>query len=160
MRQRRRLLQRRVPAATTACTFQEAEHPAYTTIARDVALCGGSYTNLNIRSACASGWHVCLVSEWQARFTPGTAPGGTLSTFGASQATRCLGSVWQARRPTDAMVWTGNVCGSAYNPWNSGKYLYGNDNSTLMIGNGSCCSWDSSFTATAATGGYAVYCCR
>ena len=46
MRQRRRLLQRRVPAGDTACTFQEAEHPAYTTIARDVALCGGSYTNL------------------------------------------------------------------------------------------------------------------
>lgn len=137
----------------------EAEHPAYTTTARDVALCGNRYDTTNIDTACGNNWHVCSITEWNARFPPGVAPGGTLTSGGDDQATRCVGSVWQAYQPVNATVWAGNVCSSPYNPWNNGKYLYDTDGTTILQGSGSCCGWDSTFSVGSSSN-MAVYCCR
>jgi len=141
------------------CAFQEAEHPGYTNIARDVVLCGNYYTSSNIQTACATNWHVCLESEWQARYPKNTAPLGTLTSYGASQGSRCPGGVWEAGRPNNTNKWGNNVCDSAYNPWNSGKYMYANNGSTIIKGSGSCCNWDNTFSAN-SSGNMAVYCCQ
>jgi hypothetical protein len=143
-----------------ACTAMQAEHPGYTTVAMDVALCGNRYTNVNMPSACGPGWHVCRLSEWTARFPPGMPPLGTLTSWGAPQSARCMGGVWEADQPVSAMVWTDAVCDNPYNPWNNGKFLYADDGVTVMQGDGNCCSWDSSFFVTAQPDYYAVYCCN
>ena len=146
-------------AAPFGCDFQQAEHPAYTTPDRSAVLCGNNYRSNDLHTACSVGWHVCLLSEWQASYPPGDFPGGQQTSWGAPQADRCGGGVWEADRPDSARVWGDNVCGSAYNPWNSGKYLVADDGATILKGSGSCCSWDSDFSAD-SNGDMAVYCCR
>jgi hypothetical protein len=152
-----------------ACTFRDAEHPSYTTTAQDVALCGNYYDESNIASACAVGWHVCKLSEWKARYPAGQAPGGTLTTWGAPQSERCTGTagMWEAGRPTNGDTWDEDVCidpndasVASYNPWNDGKFLFDDDGSTILQGDGECCDWDSDFAPATITSGFAVYCCR
>ncbi len=147
--------------AGPACAYDpEAEHPAYTTVDLDVALCGNNYQPDTAESACGSGWHVCLESEWNARFPSGAPPYGTVSTFGADQTSRCLGGVWVADAPNSGSIWGGAVCDDAYNPWNSHKCLYADDGVTLQTGSGSCCSWDSAGGwSVYDSGDCAVYCC-
>lgn len=149
------------------CAFREAEHPSYTTENRDVVLCGNTYDSTNIETACGTGWQVCLLSEWEDRYPAGVYPGGLLSTWGADQAVRCLGSVWEANRPEADDVWTGDVCydpndlsNASYNPWNDGKFLLADDGMSILQGDGSWGEWDTSFSATADTDDFAVYCCR
>lgn len=146
------------------CAFQEAEHPSYTTPARDAALCGNTYTSANIDEACVPEYHVCREAEWHQRYPEGAAPGGTLTTWGASQAARCGGGVWEADRPLTADTWNGSVCpgsgNESYNPWNNGKFILSNDGLTILEGDGSWGDWDTSFSPTAETSGFAVYCCR
>jgi hypothetical protein len=147
-----------------ACTFRDAEHPNYTTIAQDVALCGAHYTPTTIHDACTPDFHVCRLAEWTARFPANAAPNGPLSTWGASQATRCLGTGdWEADRPQDGQTWNENICAASdgpYNPWNDGKFLFADDGTTILEGSGNCCDWDETFAPTEATSGFAVYCCR
>ena len=144
------------PAPTQACMIKQAEHPNYTTRAQDVALCGNAYAASNIDSACGPGWAVCTLSQWQERFPAGSAPGGTLTSWGGSQSSRMSGT-WVADAPASSMTW--NSPNGAYNPWNGGKYLkdaFGN----ILKGSGSCCKWDTSFSlSTSDESGLAVYCC-
>ena len=111
-------------------------------------------------AACAPGWHVCRESEWRARFTPGAFPGGLVSSWGADQTVRCLGSVWEAGRNANANVWTGDVCASPYSPWNDGNVLYADDGVTLLEGSGWWREWDATFTTSSLTTYLAVYCCK
>lgn len=153
-----------------ACAIREAEHPSYTTPNRDVALCGNEYSPENADTACGSGWHVCLLSEWEARFPAGVYPEGLLSTWGADQTVRCLGDVWHAEAPNER-TWQGDVCfdmadlsNASYNPWNDGKYLYSNDGTSILEGDGGCCDYDNGFNPDSHDPGdteyLAVYCCR
>jgi len=144
-----------------ACATKEAENPCFTTVARDVALCGNTYNTGNVASACATGWGVCTLSQWNARYPKGQKPGGTLSSWGATQANR-MSNTWVAGAPSNGNTWNMSTsgCDSGYNPWNSGKYLYNDAKSAILTGNGGCCSWDSSFSSTSQTSGLAVYCCR
>lgn len=172
---------------TQACAIQQAEHPGYTTIARDVALCGNKYTPDTIRRACAADWHVCSVSEWTARYpirTYKTTPAdpdligptlGPLTTWGAAQDARCSANVWEASQPEEATPYVGSVChladdtpealgGADYNPYNNGKFLLADDGATILQGlaaNGqpNWGSWDVTFAATTEIDGFAVYCC-
>jgi hypothetical protein len=142
------------------CAVPEAEHPAFTTPARDAALCGNGYTSASIATACDAHFHVCRETEWHARYPEGASPAGTLTTWGAAQADRCAGGVWQADQPVSARTWDGNVCGDPYNPWNNGKFIVADDGTTILEGDGSWGDWDASFSATALTDGLAVYCCK
>jgi hypothetical protein len=172
------------------CEIVQAEHPGYTNIARDVVLCGNSYTSADMASACHAGFHVCRVSEWTSRYptnrpykTQVSDPDligptiGPLTSWGADQASRCTGNVWQANQPLNATPWTDNVChfpddigpdntiGADYNPYNNGKCLYADDGVTILqsrsaTGAATWGSWDVSFGSTSITSGYAVYCCR
>jgi hypothetical protein len=149
--------------AGAACSVGQAEHPSYTTIAQDVALCGNNYDTADIASACGTGWHVCLLSEWNARYTPGVAPGGTLTSWGALQTERCAGGVWMAGAPLmcGQYIWSDTVCGnSSYNPWNSVKVLLANDGATILAGDGGHGSWDTTFGPASSTDRFAVYCCK
>lgn len=165
-----------VDETLAACAVLQAEHPQYTTIARDVALCGGNYTPDTMDEACHTGWHVCTEGEWLARY-PIRIPDetsdvigptiGTLTSWGAPQSARCGGDVWQADVPDDTRTWNDTVCHdpedpsvASYNPWNDGKFLYADDGTTILQGNGQCCDWDTAFEATDETSGFAVYCCR
>ena len=144
------------------CAVAEAEHPAYTTPAGDVVLCGNTYTTANLESACDSHFHVCGESEWHDRYPAGVGPGGTQTSWGAPQADRCT-DVWQADQPVSNETWTFDSvdeCASAYNPWNSYKALLSDDGTTVLVGDGACCDWDSSFETTSATDDLAVYCCE
>jgi hypothetical protein len=153
-----------------ACANIQAEHPAYTTAARDVALCGARYDAGNIQAACAAGWQVCTQSTWNERvlpegFDPNDDPApaiaGSVTSWGSPQAHRCVASFWEANRPSDAAVWNGDVCDSPYNPWNDYKALLADDGETILFGNGGCCDWDSNFSEPTATGDvFAVYCCK
>ncbi|MFT4626276.1 MAG: hypothetical protein ACI8PZ_004953 [Myxococcota bacterium] len=149
------------PPEGPACAYDpEAEHPAYTTPARDVALCGNNYRADTIDTACGAGWHVCRESEWQARFPSGAPPFGTVSTFDADQTVRCRGGDWIADAPDAARVWDSDVCDSPYNPWNTYKCLLADDGVTLMYGSGSCCSWDThGGFSVYSSGDCATYCC-
>jgi len=146
------------------CAFQEAEHPGFTPPTRDAALCGNGYDSSNIAAACVAEYHVCRESEWHRIYPEGSAPGGTLTTWGASQASRCVGGVWEADRPVDARTWDDSVCpgsgNESYNPWNNGKFILSDDGLTVLEGDGSWGDWDISFSPTSETAGYAVYCCR
>jgi hypothetical protein len=173
---------------TQACSFQQAEHPGYTTIARDVALCGGEYVPGDMATACAAGWHVCGKTEWLARYPVNrpykTTPAdpdligptlGTLTSWGAPQSARCAGGVWQAERPANADTWEGSVChvpddtpsnniGADYLPFNDGKYLFADDGTTVLqgynaAGEADCCSWDVTFGEPVSLTSFAVYCC-
>ena len=143
-----------------ACGIKEAEHPSATTVARDVALCGNRYSTSNIDTACAPGWSVCTLSQWDARYPKGSAPGGTLSSFGDPQSSRMNG-VWNAGAPTTGEIWncSPSSCDDGYNPWNSGKFLYNDAKTAILSGSGGCCSWDTSFTSGSSSQ-MAVYCCR
>jgi hypothetical protein len=158
-----------------ACEYRESEHPNYTTAALDAALCGATYDHTNIATACNPGWHVCKLSEWQARYPAGVYPNSPISTWGADQTIRCKAYEWEARRPENGEKWDSTVCpadvgaatmdnGAAYLPWNNTKNLFANDGTTILWGNdGDCCNWDSVFTAppeNQGTEGYAVYCCK
>jgi hypothetical protein len=177
-----------VDLARSGCAIPEAEHPSYTTIARDVALCGGSYPVDNLASACNVGWSVCTVSEWTARYPirtyrdDPTAPDligptiGLVTSWGTDQTARCPGGVWQADQPTDPRVWTGSVChdpdaalgsylGGSYNPWNNRKAMLGDDGVTPhagvnAVGEISCCDWDVGAVPATDESDAAVYCCR
>ncbi len=142
------------------CAIKEAEHPSYTTPARDVVLCGNKYTAGNIASACAAGWGVCTLTQWNTRYPKGQYPNGTLSSWGAQQSARYC-NFWNAGAPSDGQKWCCNVasCNNGYNPWNSGKYLYNDAKNQVLKGSGSCCSWDSTFSSN-SSGNMAVYCCR
>lgn len=150
------------------CSVREAEHPSYTTPNRDVVLCGGRYQPSDMDTACGAGWHVCLLAEWTARFPSGVYPNGTLSTWGGDQTIRCLGGVWQANEPEGNAIYGSDVCydpmnlsNASYNPWNDGKFLYDDDGSTVLVGDGNCCNYDTSFSASGAVlDVMAVYCCR
>ncbi len=144
-----------------ACAYDpEAEHPGYTTIATDVALCGNTYGADNIAEACGPGWHVCEESEWEARFPSEAPPLGPTSTFGDDQSVRCTASVWIAGAPDSGDVWGGEVCDDPYNPWNSYKCLYADGGDRIRFGSGSCCSWDRhGGWSDYSSGGCAVYCC-
>lgn len=171
-----------------ACAVMQAEHPGYTNIRRDVALCGGAYDPSNIEEACHTGWHVCLESEWLLRYpidrpykTSPTDPDligptlGTLTSWGAPQSERCGGDIWLANVPENNDTWSGSVChdpddvgtdgdGADYLPWNDGKFLYADDGTTILQGKNAegeldCCSWDVEFDTTEADGDFAVYCC-
>lgn len=87
---------------TQGCAIKEAENPCYTTIARDVVLCGNTYTSGNIQTACNVGWSVCTLTQWNAKYPKGVAPGGTLASFGTPQAQR-MNNVWIAMAPTGAI---------------------------------------------------------
>jgi hypothetical protein len=142
-----------------ACTIKQAEHPTYTTIARDVALCGNRYATGDFDSTCAPGWSVCTLSQWNARFPPGVAPGGTLSSWGDPQSARMSG-VWNAGAPSTAELWSCSAnCNDGYNPWNNGKFLYNDAKSQILQGSGGCCDWDTTFSAGNSSN-MAVYCCR
>lgn len=158
-----------------ACSYILAEHPSFTTAARDLALCGGTYEEENMAEACNVGWHVCSLSEWRARVLPegfdpevdqAPAIDGPLTSWGAPQARRCTRDFWEADRPLTDRVWDDNppVCNDAYNPWNNGKYLYADGSTTVLEGNGDCCNWDSDFTPFMPDPSYddamAVYCCK
>ncbi len=144
--------------ALAACTFQEAEHPAFTNPAQTIALCGAHYAASDMATACAAGWHVCLLGEWNAGFPAGADPNGALTSWGSPQSARCS-NVWEAIQPTNSNVWSGDVCHSPYNPWNNGKFLFDSDGATILEGSGMCCSWDSTFAPASWPDGYAVYCC-
>ncbi|MBL8786659.1 MAG: hypothetical protein JNJ59_17270 [Deltaproteobacteria bacterium] len=152
---------------SSACAYPESEHPNYTTPSRNVALCGATYDSTNIEEACAAGWHVCTLPEWQARYPAGQYPGGTVSTSGADQLVRCQADQWEANRPYDNALWEESVCvddvgveDAAYLPWNNTKNLFAADGATILTGSGNCCSWDVTFTPTPPTEeGFAVYCC-
>src|SRR5687767_1521154 len=45
-----------IDPSRAACSAFQAEHPGYTNIARDVALCGSHYDPTNIDTACNTGW--------------------------------------------------------------------------------------------------------
>ncbi len=167
--------------ARAACTIMQAEHPAYTSIARDVALCGGRYTAANIATACNTGWHVCLESEWLARYptnrsndlpAPETAHSiGQYTSWGEPQFFRCA-DVWLASAPDNVVdAWSSSVCyggdgyTGSYNPYNNGKYLFGDDGTTILHGlndqaSQDCCEWDVTFAPTTDVDSFAVYCCR
>lgn len=173
---------------TQACTFQQAEHPGYTTIARDVALCGSRYVPGDMATACAAGWHVCRKTEWLARYPRvrpyKAAPSdpdligptlGTLTSWGAPQSARCGGGVWEDSRPETATPYAGSVChvpddvpdntiGADYLPYNDGKFLYDDDGTTVLQGYNAegvadCCSWDVDVGVPVSTIRFAVYCC-
>jgi hypothetical protein len=137
-----------------ACAFEQAEHPSYTTINVDVALCGNSYTAETIDQACGEGWQVCRIDEWRARYPAGRAPGGTVSTFGQLQSERCPGGVWECQRPESDVPWDSGVCGDSYNPYNNGKFLYGTD-LEILAGDGGHSGWDTDFSSTDITASYA-----
>jgi hypothetical protein len=146
-------------AFSQACSIQQAEHPTYTTIARDVALCGNQYNTGNFDAACATGWSVCTLTQWNDRYPKSVAPGGTLTSWGANQASRWSG-VWNAGAPVNGNTWDcASDCNNGYNPWNSGKYLYNDAKSEILHGSGSCCAWDNTFSAGSSSN-MAVYCCR
>lgn len=177
-----------VDEARRACAQLQAEHPGYTTIARDVALCGSKYGPGNISTACHTGWHVCRKTEWLAKYPLvrpyKTAPAdadligptlGTLTSWGVAQSARCGGGVWQSLQPTSAEVWTGSVChvpddvgtnnvGADYLPYNDGKFLLADDGTTVQQGYNAegepdCCSWDVSVGPPVSESDFAVYCC-
>jgi hypothetical protein len=178
-----------IDEARSACTVAEAEHPSYTTIARDVALCGGGYSATDLASACNTGWHVCTVSQWTDRYpirayrTDPADPDligptiGLVSSWGADQTVRCLGNVWQADQPTDDRTWEESVChnpdatlgnydGGSYNPWNNNKVMLGDDGVTPYAGINAegeinCCDWDVGAAVVPTEDvASAVYCCR
>jgi hypothetical protein len=93
------------------------------------------------------------------RYPAGVDPDGPISSFGVLQASRCAGGVWQAEQNDNATVWGGSVCGSSYNPFNDGKFLRGDDGTTILRGSGSCCGWDATFTTHSGATNMAVYCC-
>jgi len=177
-----------VDEARRACTFLQAEHPGYTTIGRDVALCGGKYVPGDMATACRTGWHVCRKTEWLAKYplvrpyrTMPSDPDligptlGALTSWGVAQSGRCGGGVWEASRPSSADTWGGSVChdpddvgtdadGADYLPYNDGKFLFDDDGTTVLqgynaMGEADCCSWDVSLGAPVSVEGYAVYCC-
>jgi len=143
------------------CHFPKAEHPHYTNKARNAVLCGNKYTKANMYQACSSsrGWKVCTHKEWQERYKgyEGKCPaGGTFSGGGKFTSGR-----WEAGRPTNTQTYPMQSGCSAYNPWNSGKYLVENHISKqVMKGSGSCCGWDTTFSKVGPGSGYAVYCCK
>lgn len=170
-----------------ACAAFQAEHPSYTTIARDVALCGSRYDPKTIDTACHTGWHVCLESEWLARYPmrpyrkspkdpdligPTLGP---LTSWGAPQDKRCGGGVWEASQPESDEAWHDTVChdpdasdgsytGGSYLPFNNGKFLFADDGTTILqgldaYGKETCCDWDVSFGPAVTKDGFAVYCC-
>jgi hypothetical protein len=169
-----------------ACAVREAEHPGYTTIARDVALCGGRYTAANMATACNTGWHVCKKTEWMGKYprnrtygeTPDPTPAtiGQYTSWGALQLHRCGGHVWQASAPVTADTWDDPVCyypgdvpengdGADYNPYNTGKYMYADDGTTVLHGvdadgKRNTGSWDVDAAETEIEIEYAVYCCQ
>lgn len=171
-----------------ACAVQEAEHPGYTNLAGNVALCGSKYTSTNLDEACHTGWHVCTESEWLARYptarpykTDPSAPDligptlGPVTSWGVLQSERCAGGVWIANAPEETEAYDLTVChepddvgtnssGADYLPKNDGKFLYADDGTTILQGVNAegtpdCCSWDVRFETTEATEGFAVYCC-
>jgi hypothetical protein len=151
----------KAPLAAQGCTIKEAEHPAYTTPALDVVLCGNKYSPSNIKSACAAGFSVCTLAQWNARYPKGAYPGGTKTSWGALQSTRFSSSVWNADAPASGNTYNCGAggCQTGYNPWNNGKYLFADDKTTVLKGSGGCCGWDTTFSAGSSSN-MAVYCCR
>ncbi len=168
-----------------ACAVMEAEHPGYTNIARNVALCGSQYTPADINTACNTGWHVCRKSEWLERYpidrpypmddeTADTL--GQYTSWGEPQVYRCGGSVWVCNAPSDMLVCEDQLCyypgdlsnnadGPDYLPQNDGKFLVDDDGTTVLHGLNAegqqdCCSWDVDWAVTSLTDSFAVYCCR
>jgi hypothetical protein len=159
-----------------ACEILQAEHPGYTTIARDVALCGARYDATNLATACHVGWHVCRESEWTARYPIRTYKAdpsdpdtigptiGTLTSWGAPQSERCGGGVWLANAPEDDKTWDESVCydedagpgeSADYLPWDDVKVILGDDGTTILQGvdqwdQVDCCNWDVRFEAIPA----------
>lgn len=174
--------------ARSGCAVVEAEHPSYTTLARDVVLCGGTYAPDAFASACNTGWHVCTVAEWTARYPvrPYRAESsdpdligptiGLVSSWGADQSARCQGGVWQADQPNEDRTWEDDVChdpdavlggytGGSYNPWNQVKGMWGDDGVTPYAGINAdgeinCCDWDVGAVPLEGDLDAAVYCCR
>ncbi|MSP92426.1 MAG: DUF4215 domain-containing protein [Myxococcales bacterium] len=144
--------------ALQACAIKEAEHPSYTTPAKDVVLCGNKYAPSNMNGACNAGWSVCRLAQWNARYPKGSFPGGKQASFGVDQTARSCG-VWNAGAPVNGETWCCTNCNDGYNPWNSGKYLLADNGTTILKGSGGCCGWDTTFS-DGSSSNMAVYCCR
>ena len=106
------------PPPPHGCSIKQAEHPSYTTQTQDVVLCGNNYSPDNVDQACGTAWEVCTLSMWNARYPKGSAPGGSLSSWGEAQTSRMSG-VWNARAPTNSDTYDLNEqeAAAGYNPW-------------------------------------------
>ncbi|HBU47213.1 MAG TPA: hypothetical protein DEB46_02770, partial [Myxococcales bacterium] len=166
--------------APNGCREREAEHPAFTPASRDAALCGGEYRRETVDQACAEGWSVCTLAEWEARYPRGQNPGGTQATWGEAVDQRCSGRWLYAWPDNQRGANNQNFCGNPCFPMShangdptstAGKFLYNNNRQTLMIGDQNWCGWDNGFYAEGSQDNFgrrrdftnsrmAVFCCR